>query len=353
MQAIAVTGYFATGSGAVYNLLQEYNSITDGGLSSFEHIFLYDVNGVFDTIDKILYSNRLYNSNAAINAFRREMKRLNNTDFNWFGGYKYRCGHKFLDIIEDFIDDITEYYIQRDWYGTYVGRKIIPKRVIKDFVAVLIGKKKLTHNFGSSIIMDCENRGEFSFATPQKIQAATKKLVDNYLKIMYHDTDKIIVLNHMLQPQDSIRMDYLPEYLKLIIVDRDIRDLYIYNKYTRVWGGNTFPIETDDFIKFIKSYRATEYISSSPNILRIQFEDLIYHYDNTVNQIEKFVGITSKEHIRAKEIFIPEKSVKNTQIFRMKDEWKPEINKIENELSEYIYNFPYVNKTSMEELFDA
>ena len=108
MHSIAVTGYFATGSGAVYNLLQEYDRITDGGMTDFEHIFLYHINGVFDTIDRIIYSNDLYNSNAAINLFRREMKRLNDTDFGWYGGYKYKCNNSFLEAIEDFIKDMSK-----------------------------------------------------------------------------------------------------------------------------------------------------------------------------------------------------------------------------------------------------
>ena len=355
MNAIAVTGYFATGSGAVYNLLQEYASVDDGGMSAFEHIFLYDVNGVFETVDRILYANSLYNSNAAINTFRREMRRLNDTDFGWFGGYRYRCGNRFMEIIEDFIDEITEYRFDRDWYNTFLCRKHTPERLLKDSVKVLLGRLKPDHNFGTAILMDPNNRGEYSFASPEKLQAASRKLITRYIETLYPmHTEKTVILNHLIQPQYAHRLHgYTPDGLKLIIVDRDIRDLYVYNKYTNVWGGNTFPTELEDFIRFTKAYRATEQQVASDRILRVQFEDLIYDYDNTVAKIEAFVGVGSNDHSAKATRFTPEKSIKNTQIFRMNPDWAAEIARLEQVFPEYVYPFPYHHNTSLAELFDA
>lgn len=354
MRSVSITGYFATGSGAVYNLLQEYSSIEDGGLSSYEHIFLYDVNGVFETVDRILHRNSLYNSNAAINAFRKEMQRLYETDYNWFGGYKSLCGPRFMEIIEQFIADITEYHIQREWYGIYEARKISADRIIKDAGAAFLRGRRFNRNFGTKIVLDSENRGEFSFADEEKLQAATKRLIQNYLELLYPESKKIIVLNHMLSPQDAFRVPgYTPDDFKMIIVDRDIRDLYVCSKYTNVWGTSTFPTEISEFIRFMKAYRATERKVDSNRILRVQFEDLIYDYDTTVKKIEEFVGITSAEHTQKRKIFVPEKSIKNTQVFKINPEWDDEVKALECELPELIYNFPYPNDTSVDRIFDA
>ena len=355
MNAIAVTGYFATGSGAVYNLLQEYASVDDGGMSDFEHIFLYDVNGVFETVGRILYANSLYNSNAAINAFRREMRRLNDIDFGWFGGYRYRCGDQFMKIIEDFIDEITEYRFDRDWYNTFQRRKHTPDRLLKDSIKVLLGRLKLDHNFGTAILMDPNNRGEYSFASPQKLQAATQRLIRRYIEVMYPTHgEKTVILNHMIQPPYVHHLpDYTPDELKLIIVDRDVRDLYVYNKYTKVWGSSTFPTDLAAFIQFTRSYRATERRIECDRILRVHFEDLIYDYDRTVEKIETFVGLNPCDHTAKRTKFIPEKSIKNTQIFSMDPAWDKEIEILEQELAEYVYQFPYRQDTSLSELFDA
>lgn len=355
MNAIAVTGYFATGSGAVYNLLQEYSSVDDGGMSSFEHIVLYDVNGVFDTIDRLLNNNTLYNSNAAINAFRREMLRLNNTDFGWFGGYKYRCGNQFMETVEEFINDITEYRIDRNWYNTFGGRRRTLNRIVKDTVKVVLGKLKPDHNFGSEIYMAADNYGEFSFASEDKLQSSVKKFIEHYIQMLYPNySDKCVILNHLIQPQFAYRLPhYAPDGLKLIIVDRDIRDLYVYNRYTNIWGGNTFPKELNDFIRFMKAYRATERPVESDRILRIQFEDLIYNYNDTVSRIEAFAGLRPDDHTAKGTRLVPERSIKNTQIFTMREEWKPELKRLEQEFPDLIYDFPYKNPTSFSELFDA
>ncbi len=355
MQAVSITGYFATGSGAVYNLLQEYDTISDGKLTSFEHVFLYDNNGVFETVDKLLYNNRLFNSNSAIDSFRKEMNRLYNVDFNWFGGYKYRCGKRFLDIIEEFINTITEYHSDFYWYGKYVKRKTFLTRLVKDSVSVLINRKRYDHTFGTAIVMDSNNCDEYSFATEEKLKEATKKLIKQYIILMYPEyNQKTVILNQLLQPFDAYRMNsYVPEDVKMIIVDRDIRDIYITNTYTNVWsGGRPFPKEVDKFVEFMKAYRKQERPTQSSDVLRIKFEDLIYNYETTKSIIESFVGISPKNHINPKRYFNPQKSIKNTQIFRSNNRWEKEICIIEKELKDFTFDFPYCAETSVQELFD-
>lgn len=358
MKSVAVTGYYSTGTGAAIDLLKEYSSVdlAKFGEKNYEQIFLYDINGVFDTVDRLLNFNNLLNSNAIINQFRAEMYRLNDIDFGWFGGYKKLCGDKFINIIEEFIDEITEYHLKADWYGTYEKRVLSVERIIKDTAAVFLKRRKINKGFGKKTVMDRKNRNEFSFATAVVLQNATQKLISRYLDIFF-DKDKIAVLDHLLMPQDAKRVEkFTPPDFKLIIVDRDIRDLYMYNKYiwNEKWGdGSYFPTNIDDFVRFTRAYRSTEEKVFNDRILRIQFEDLIYKYDETVKLIEDFVGIENKDHIFTKKHFDPGKSIKNTQLFNLNAEWKKESELIKEALPELIYNFPFANKTSVNELFDG
>ena len=357
MQSVAVTGYLATGSGALVGLLKEYSNTDTGRFpENYEQIFLYDVNGVFETIDKLIYSNSLLNSNAYINQFRAEMQRLNNIDFGWFGGYKYLCKDAFIEVIENFINRITSYHIYADWYGTYDKKSLSIDRIVKDTVNFLLGRKKTFHNFGKKTTMIKDNKFEFSFASPKILQDATKDLIANYLDIFF-EKDKIAVLDHFFLPQDSKRVEsFTPKDFKLIMVDRDIRDLFILNKYiwVPVWGENTyFPTDVHEFIEFTKSYRATEEIVNCNRILKIKFEDLIYNYETTKSIVEQFIGLDPNNHIEQYKYFDPRKSIKNTQLFNIKPEWKKESEIIKKSLSGMTYNFPYSNKTSVEELFDG
>lgn len=354
MKCVAVTGYFRTGSGAVYNLLQEYSSVTDAGLSEhYEHIFLYTINGVFDLIDRILYSNNLFNSNAAINMFRQEMKRLNDNDFDWYGGYKFRYKNEFENIIEEFISDITEYHINRDWYGTDLNRKYTFTGIVKDTINGLIGRRPFNHNYGKRIQTNSYNRGEYSFASKEKLQEATKKLISNYLRMINPNEDKLLILNHMLSPMDAYRLkDYFPEDFYLIIVDRDVRDIYSYNSYLKVWDETTFPKERDEFISFYKKYRENERKTDYDHILRVRYEDLAYKYDSTVKEIEEFLCINDRDHINSKQKFDPQIARKNTQLFNINDKSKIDAEIISIELPNLVYKFPYKEETvNVEGLF--
>ena len=52
------------------------------------------------------------------------------------------------------------------------------------------------------------------------------------------------------------------------------------------------------------------------------------------------MGFRDSDHINKKTRFIPEKSIKNTQLFR-KEEYREESKIIEKELKKYLYDFPY------------
>jgi HAD superfamily hydrolase (TIGR01509 family) len=57
-------------------------------------------------------------------------------------------------------------------------------------------------------------------------------------------------------------------------------------------------------------------------------------------EITKFLGFKESDHINKKNRFIPEMSIKNTQLFR-KEEYREECKVIEKELKKYLYVFPY------------
>ena len=78
---------------------------------------------------------------------------------------------------------------------------------------------------------------------------------------------------------------------------------------------------------------------NTDKILFIQFEDLIYNYDAIVTQIENFVGCHN--HKYCKKYFDPDISINNTQLFNNPQYQKnlKEIQYIEKNLSNYLFNF--------------
>jgi len=60
------------------------------------------------------------------------------------------------------------------------------------------------------------------------------------------------------------------------------------------------------------------------NVLFVQFEDLIYDYENATKKIAEFCGLEEKNHVRKGEILQTEKSIKNTQVFLKSEKFVPE-----------------------------
>ena len=97
----------------------------------------------------------------------------------------------------------------------------------------------------------------------------------------------------------------------------------------------------DDVKTYVEYYRLihenTAKNEDKNKVLRIRFEDLLYEYENTVSQIEEFIGINN--HVKPRECFKPHVSINNTQLFHKFKDMEDDVKYIEEHLSEYLYPF--------------
>ena len=165
----------------------------------------------------------------------------------------------------------------------------------------------------------------------------SKKFYEESHKYIYKIIEEIskgkenIILDQFLLPFNLFRVDnYFDDKLRVIVVARDPRDVFITNKY--IWQQKQicvpFPLEVNEFCSFYKKMRESEKECTSNKVLRINFEDLIYNYDTKIKEITKFLGFKESDHINKKTRFIPEISIKNTQLFR-KEEYREECRSIQ------------------------
>ena len=150
-------------------------------------------------------------------------------------------------------------------------------------------------------------------------------------------------MDQFLLPFNLFRVDnYFNDNVRVIVVERDPRDVFIINKY--IWQQKQIcvpiPLDVHEFCKYYNKMRKSEKKCTSSKVLRIKFEDLIYKYDETVDKITKHLGFFKEDHINKKTRFNPDLSIKNTQLFN-NPIYKEEIKVIESELSQYLYEFPY------------
>ena len=97
--------------------------------------------------------------------------------------------------------------------------------------------------------------------------------------------------------------------------------------------------------------RNAEKKSEDSRILRLHFEDMIYRYEDTLTRIYDFLDVDKEDHIHFKEKLKPDVSINNTQVYLNNISYVKEIEIIENQLSEYLYTFPYKRSNISSECF--
>lgn len=151
------------------------------------------------------------------------------------------------------------------------------------------------------------------------------------------DSNGNIVLDQFLADRvyDTNLFDkYIPNY-KIVQVIRDPRDVYATAvNYSVSW------IPKSSSSEFIIWYSHALNKLKSDNRLKVfRFENLVYDYDHTVSEIEKFVGLQSIHHTRKFDFFDPKISKKNIGLYKhLSSEYASILHDIENELEEFCYN---------------
>lgn len=335
------TGYMGSGSSAVTDLLSEVDGYSCSN-GNFEYVFMHCPNGVFDLEDKLLKGNNALRSDEALHTFYSCMKTLYTNKYYWVANYKDKVGSDFMSWCEEFINSLMDERT-KDVYWYYQenpnAKIYIEKTLAKIIKLISLGK----------VVPKPGLRYEemwLSYTTKSEFYSRAKILLDKFFLQMGISNSNII-LDQFVLPHNLYRIEnYFEDNCKVIVVDRDPRDVFLLNKYYWRKANATVPYSFDAE-KFCSNYskmRQAEKQVENRNILRIHFEDLIYNYDSSVFQILSFLDIPKTLHKDKMTKFVPEKSKKNTQIFNRNMEYSDEAHYIESKLSQYLYDFPSVER---------
>lgn len=334
---IVPTGYMGSGSSAITNLVAEFKDCQNE-FRSYEYILMHSPDGVFDLEDKLLVGNNAVRSDEAIRTFRNHAKKLYDKKFWWVGNYKKIIGPDFMKKTDEYINSLINFNYNGYWYThEEVNNKMFFKMILKKPIKILTFNKikfnkTLKYKDGMKICLPTKE--EFY----QKSHKYIYDLIDEISR-----GKKNVVLDQFLLPFNLYRVDnYFDDKLKVIVVERDPRDVFISNKY--VWTPSKCPIpaplDVNEFCEYYKRMRESEIKTDSNKVLRVKFEDLIYNYDRELDRIKKFLNFKDSDHLYKGSRFDPELSMKNTQLFNNK-KYNEEIKIIEKKLKNYLYDFPY------------
>jgi Sulfotransferase family len=179
---------------------------------------------------------------------------------------------------------------------------------------------------------------------------ATRYLQELFSHVVDHEA-QIVVLNNGLEPFNPIPGLDMILGARQVAVLRDPRDVYVSGRNAdRVAaadralaasdndGMNKSFLATDDLRQFVQRYRLYNeqlYRGDDPRVLQVRFEDLVRHYDATVQRIRNFLGLEQTAHSRAGQYFAPERSAANVGLWRRYGA-RAEIDYIEQQLGPYL-----------------
>ena len=333
-KVIVPVSYMGSGSSAVTDLISEFKNVNNK-YGNFEYVFLHCPNGVFDLEDKLLKGNNALRSDEAIHTFLKTMKQLYDKKYWWVGNYKQKIGKDFFKLTKQYILELEDFEFEDYWYyQENTNFRMFFHLCFNKVVKLLTFKKIKTKK---PLLY---KKVMFSYPEDEKFYEITKKYVNNVLNL-FDSSNQDILLDQLLLPYNLHRIDnYFNENLKVIVVERDPRDVFLSNKYiwSKVEGTVPFSRNVKDFCKQYSKIRKIEIPCNSKKVLRIKYEDLIYNYEISVNKIISFLEYNSEDHINKYTKFNPNISIKNTKLF-LKKEYQEEAKYIEKELKKYLYDF--------------
>lgn len=344
---ISVSGYGATGASTVVDYLKGYEQVSVADDFEFQLHYLPD--GINDLDYKINNScNRFYDSDVAITRFLNLCHNLERWYEPAFHGHLEEMAKEYIeqldpvkwngywawDRLHTSQEDIDAQYRANDKNTLFNKRIHLYNRIARKIGLPVIKKKGILpyKDFFTKRTMYTSIKPESFY---EKTQSFSEKLISEATR----KDAEIAVINMLLPPQQPTKFQkYFSSKVKSIIVARDPRDLYIHIKVHQWQVAPYEDVET--FIKWYKANLLPEANECNPDILRINFEDMIYDFDSCTEKICSFIGIGHRQGIETS--FDPHVSVVNTKLFERYTEYAKDIVRIEQDLSEYLYDYSNV-----------
>lgn len=333
MRIISCASYYGSGSSAITDLLSEYSNIYS--FTDEEFRFVQDPDGISDLEYNLVQNFNRHNSGRAIKRYKKLVDFYSGNIFSH--KYEKYFHGKWKKMSYQYISDLVDFSYKGSWMYDYLDRGTtfyylthLPTKLLHATIWRKQPERFL--NLLPNEITYC------SHPTEDKFLSLTKKYIDELFGSVSKGYSNVVIDQIVPSTNLSRYLRYFND-IDVIIVDRDPRDIYCLEKH--VWKDGMIPTDVETFCKWFKytRYHREDKIKQNKHVYFVQFEDLIFHYDKTVKQIEESLTLNFEDHNEVRKYFNPKKSIKNTQTWKKFNCDVAEIKYIEQELADYLYHF--------------
>lgn len=327
MKKIACVGHHCTGAGVIDDLLRECDNVAQGGYE-VEFRLLQDADGISDLEYNIVENPHRHFSGFALRRYLIYMKAMKRGYSNLFGSYYYKLTEEYVNSLAKFkyrgIGALD--YTLEPWYGQLYYWACRARNKICRKMGWRRNMNYLPWAYSYHVLCN-----EIDFLD------TTRDYIDKLCDLMNPKHKEYVVLDQCLSPLNPTRYMRYVNNMKVIIVDRDPRDIYIHQKKLK-----EFVLPIADVHQFCQAFRDNRYVKGGQpsNILYVRFEDMILHYDEMVEKVFSFVGMNRIHHIEPLKHFNPGVSVRGIGTWHAYPEYSDDIRIIEKELHDFLYPEP-------------
>lgn len=333
MKLLTCASYYGTGSSAVTDLVSECDNVHF--LGDYEFRFVQDPDGICDLEYNLVLNNHRHNSGYALKRYERNVKFLNGNRL--IKKYNKFFGNNWIELSEQYVKDLTDLEYLGYWHQD-----------VRDKGEVVYVLERLINKVMHSLPFVDDERNYTLFMNHFTNYAAfpgdrfyeiTRKYINDLFETVNTDHKDFVMVDQLVPPSNTSHyLNYFDD-IRVVCVDRDPRDLYILE--SECWRGTIVPRDVYAYCKWYavtRKHRMYEK-DDKERILRIRFEDLIYHYNEMVADILSFCRIDSTHHVFPKTKLIPEESIRNTKLLDRFPQYAAEVKIIEKELADFLYDF--------------
>lgn len=337
MKVISCASYYGTGSSAVTDYVSEFDGVFS--LTNEEFRFIQDPDGIDDLEFHLVENHNRHNAGHALKRYKRLVDFYNGNVF----GRKYApyFHNRWKEISYKYIDALTDFSFKGWWMYDLYDRGdfyYFRKRIFNMILHKTVWRNQSERTFDSmkNEITYCSAPSEERFVD------LTKTYIEELLAEA-SDGARTVMVDQIVPPSNLPRYTRYFNDIKVVVVDRDPRDLYLLEKME--WKDGVIP--HDDVETFVKWYRYTRAhrqreVFDPETTLFMRFEDLLYRYDVATARMREFLGLDEANHKRPLSGLVPERSRKNTRKWLEYPEAAGDMAYIERELSEYLYDYAAV-----------
>lgn len=325
---ISTSGFGNTGASAVLDFLRGYDSLQR--ISDFEFQLFHMADGINDLKYFLTVSRERVASNSALKRFERAA--LHGKAGQQLTAF---CGEKYRQLTRAYIDEL----IQVSWMGfSRYDPADVTNRAQEGFrqwaqTHINAYLRKISHKYH----YPKHQRRYLSVMPEEKFDGITRRYFEGVLSAAGVDPKKDLLTDMLFSAMNPAQGTEFVKDPKIILVFRDPRDLYIRGTEHQSTNGHMPVTNVNEFVVYYRTLMENRI--PYEDALVVQYEDLIYDYYKATERIMDHLGFKERPENEFK-YFDPDVSVKYTKAWATYPGHDRELETIQKELPEYLYDYP-------------